>query len=153
MADKASINGKIYAASQVRVKVQGDTYYGVTTIDYGPYKRDVVHNWNFHENPYGFSFGPIQPQEATLTMYRASATELIKKISGLGEKFETLINIDVMYKKTPKQDAQHDLLENCVLTQINATITAAEAGGLVVPFIFLPLRIKYNDINFEQDPA
>lgn len=151
MADPVKVNGKVRSGTSVRIKHNGKPYYGVTEIDYSIYERDMVHNYGFGENPYSISFGNIIMSDCTVTMFRASAVELVKDILSSADKAESLLDIAVSFLKTPKESAQNDTLEKCALKNVHEVISASQPEALTVVLIFLPMRVKLDGQKFEID--
>lgn len=149
MADPVKVNGTVRSGTSVRIKHNGKPYYGVTEIDYGVYERDVVHNYAFGENPYSASFGNIIMSDCTVTMFRASAVALVQDILSASDKVESLLDIAVSFLKTPKEGAQNDTLEKCIIKNIHQVASASTPEALTMVLIFLPMRVKLNGSVFE----
>jgi len=151
MPDSPKINGKIRSSSSVAIMLDGQKYTGVQNIQYKHYTRDMVHNYGFGENPYGISFGNITMGDCSITMLRDSAVAFLSQLLGKSDKAETLFNVDIMFKDTPKSPAQHDMLENCALKDSDQAIAQAEAAALAITLIVLPMRSRMNGLKFEKE--
>lgn len=152
MIDRPSINGKMSNSNSVRVLILSQPIYGVKEINYAPLQQEVQPNYTLDNAPYGLSFGQISYSDCTLRLYRAAALKLVRVMSALPDRFQTLVNIETTIR-TSLTDAepQHDLLEGCGLKGI-AEFAASQGtvDALTLQFTFVPTRVWFNGISFEN---
>lgn len=155
MIDKPSINGKMSNANSVRILINSQPVYGVKEISYAPLQQEVQANYTLDNAPYGLSFGQISYADCSIRLYRATALKLVRIMSTLPDRFQTLVNIETTIR-TSLTDAepQHDLLEKCGLKGIaDFAASAGTVDAMTLQFTFLPTRIWFNGVSFEERAA
>lgn len=152
MIDRPTINGKMSNANSVRVLIQSQPVYGVKEINYAPMTQEVQANYTLDNAPYGLSFGQISYSDCTIKLYRAAALKLARVMSTLPDRFQTLVNIETTIRNALTDgEPQHDLLEGCGLKGIaEFAASAGTVDALTLQFTFLPTRIWFNGITFEN---
>lgn len=152
LIDKPSINGKMSNANSVRVLILSQPVYGVKEINYAPLQQEVQANYTLDNAPYGLSFGQISYPDCTIKLYRATALKIVRIMSALPDRFQTLVNIETTIRNAlTDAEPQHDLLEGCGLKGIaEFAASAGTVDALALQFTFLPTRIWFNGISFEN---
>lgn len=150
--DRPSINGKMSNSNSVRLSIVGQPVYGVKEITYAPLQQEVQANYTLDNSPYGLSFGQISYPDCSIKLYRAAALKLVAIMSALPERFQTLVNIETTIRNSlTDAEPQHDLLEGCGLKGIaDFAASAGTVDALALAFTFLPTRIWFNGIGFEN---
>jgi hypothetical protein len=82
MPDAIRINGNLYSYGSVRVKIDGEPFTGLTTIDYGD-KLVMAKGYGLGvaQGARGRTRGRYETDEVKLTAYRDSAQALIASLS------------------------------------------------------------------------
>lgn len=152
MIDRPSINGRMSNSNSVRLLVVNQPVYGVKDITYAPMQQEVQANYTLDNAPYGLSFGQISYPDCSIRLYRAAALKLVALMATLPERFQTPINIETTIRTSYLDpEPQHDLLEGCGLKGLSDfAASAGTVDALSLQFTFLPTRIWFNGIGFEN---
>lgn len=148
--DAPAINGKRSNGNSVRILINGQPVYGVKGVTYAHLAQEVGVNFSLNNQPDSLSFGQQSYAPGTITLFRNAAQAVVRLMSVLPERFQTLVDIEVTIRNGRLDpNAQVDLLEACGLAGIEGfAASAGTVDALTEDFQFQPTRIWHDGICF-----
>lgn len=128
MADEIRVNGNQHSWGSITVKVDGDRFYGFTSIGYADSRERVkAYGMGRAHAPRGRSRGKYQTEPVTLTGWKGSVQQLRQALAdaGDGESYgDTIFQIVVQYVEADDTPITVEL-EDCVFVK---NTTSEEEG-------------------------
>ena len=128
MADELRVNGNLYSWGSIEVKVDGERYFGFTSIGYSDSRERVKgYGMGRAQAPRGRTRGKYSVEPVTLTGTKGSMQTLRKALAdaGDGESYgDTVFQIVVEYFESEENPITVEL-EDCVWTK---NTTSEEEG-------------------------
>ena len=120
MADEIRVNGNQHSWGSITVKVDGDRFYGFTSIGFGDSRERVkAYGMGRAQAPRGRSRGKYATEPVTLTGWKGSVQQLRQALAdaGDGESYgDTVFQIVVQYVEADDTPITVEL-EDCVFTK------------------------------------
>ena len=120
MPDQVRINGSMLSWGSIKVKFDGDTFTGFTSISYGDSRERVkAYGMGRSHAPRGRSKGKYATDPVSLKGPKGSIQALLQKLADAGDGVsygETEFQIVVQYIE-PTEDPITVELEDCVITK------------------------------------
>lgn len=128
MADEIRVNGNLLSWGSIEVKVDGDRFFGFTSIGYTDSRERVkAYGMGRAQGPRGRTRGKYSVEPVTLTGHKGSMQQLRQALAdaGDGESYgDTVFQIVVQYIEDDDTPITVEL-EDCVYTK---TTTSEEEG-------------------------
>lgn len=124
MSDEIRVNGNQHSWGSITVKVDGDRFFGFTSIGYADSRERVkAYGMGRAQAPRGRSRGKYATEPVTLTGWKGSMQQLRKALAdaGDGESYgDTVFQIVVQYVEADDTPITVEL-EDCVWTKNTAS--------------------------------
>jgi hypothetical protein len=147
MADSIRINGNAVSYGSIRVKFDGETFYGFTELTYG-HKRERTYLWGMNKSqaPRGRSRGKYIPDPVKLKGPKSSCEALRTKLalrSPGGDSYgDTEFMIVAQYVEAGEPE-MHVQITNCVIAA--ETETNSEGSEVMLEELeIMPMRVFKN---------
>lgn len=116
MADEIRVNGSLYSWGSIILKVNGERFYGISSVNYGDkLERAKSYGMGRHHAPRGRSSGKYQTDPVTVKMEKKTAQELratLAKLSPSGTSYGS-VEFEIVVQFIEGTDVQTDVLERC----------------------------------------
>ena len=149
MSDEVRINGNQHSWGSIKVKINGDLFYGFTAIGYADTRERVkAYGMGRSHAPRGRSRGKYTVEPVTLTGWKSSMQALRKALADAGDGTsygDTICQIVVQYVEADDTPVTVEL-EDCVLTK-NTTSEEESADPLKEDVEFDCMRIRRNGLT------
>jgi len=117
MADEIRVNGNVLSWGSIEVKINGERYYGITSIGYADSRERVkAYGMGRAQAPRGRSRGKYNVEPVTISGYKTSIQEIRQALAdaGDGESYgDTVFEIVVQYFELDETPITVEL-ERCV---------------------------------------
>jgi len=128
MADEIRVNGNLYSWGSIEVKIEGDRFFGFTSIGYSDARERVkAYGMGRAQAPRGRSRGKYSVEPVTLSGQKSTMQELRQALAdaGDGESYgDTVFQIVVEYFESDEAPITVEL-EDCVFVK---NTTSEEEG-------------------------
>lgn len=144
MSDEARINGLQISWASLRLKIRGELYSGITSIDYADSReRAYTYGMGRHHAPRGRTAGKYTVEPMVMTVYPSTAKAIIEDLAGQAEAGRGYgsVSVPIVLQYIEQDDAVITVeFEDCALTKVE---NSHEEGpeGLNGKLTWMPMRI------------
>lgn len=149
MSDAIRVNGNQFSWGSISVKVNGEKFYGFTSIGYGDSRERVMaYGMNRSHAPRGRSSGKYATEPVTITGWKDSMAKLRQALAQAGDGVSygnTICQIVVQYVEGTNDPVTVEL-DDCVWTKSTST-DEESADPLKEEAEFSCMRIRRNGLT------